>query len=103
MAKNQFEQVDAPIDDGMSLVFARSGTGPVAEVRCPSTATKGRLPKDYNSGPLAPKEAYRSALKLANEFKVPLVVVDPDGLWEKEWGELYRVSDEDGEDAPPAA
>lgn len=95
MAKNEFEQVDAPIPDGMTLRLLRSGTGDVAEVICPAQATGGRLPKDYNSGPLAPKEAFRSAVKLANEFKVPLVIVDTDGLWDKEWGVLYRVVEDD--------
>ncbi|MET0606688.1 MAG: hypothetical protein ABWZ80_09550 [Beijerinckiaceae bacterium] len=95
MAKNEFEQVDAPIPDGMTLRLVRSGTGDVAEVLCPATATRGALPKDYNSGPLAPKDALRSAIKLANELKVPIVVVDNDGLWDKEWGVLFRVVEDD--------
>jgi hypothetical protein len=33
---------------------------------------------------------------LANELKLPIVVVDPDGGWKQEWGELYRWSDEAG-------
>ena len=98
MAKNEFELVDGPIPDGMTLVLARSGTGDVAEVVCPAGATGGKLPKDYASGPLAPKDALRGAIKLANELKVPLVVSDPDDLWQKEWGTLYKVEDE-----PPAA
>ncbi|WP_342360198.1 hypothetical protein [Terrarubrum flagellatum] len=102
MAKNQFEQVDGPIEDGMTLVLVHSGTGPVAEVICPASATGGKLPKDYASGPLAPKDALRGAIKLANELKVPIVVSDPDGVWDKEWGELYRVSD-DEDDGPAAA
>ena len=97
--KNEFEQVDQPIDDGLTLVLARSGTGDVAQIVCPASATGGRLPKDYNSGPLAPKEAFRSAIKLANDLKVPIVVVDPDGVWDKQWGALYRVMDDEGEDA----
>lgn len=99
MPKNQFEQVDAPVDDGMTLVLAKSATGDVAEIVCPASATSGKLPKDYASGPLAVKDALRGAIKLANDLKVPLVVSDPDGLWQKDWGELYRVSDEDGDSA----
>jgi hypothetical protein len=102
MAKNEFEQVDAPISDGMTLRLVRSSTGDVAEVMCPASATGGRLPKDYNSGPLAPKEAFRSAVKLANEFKVPLAVVDSDGVWDKEWGALYRVLEDDDRPSPEA-
>jgi hypothetical protein len=43
---------------------------------------------------MAPKDALASAVKLANELKLAIVVVDPDGGWKKEWGELYRWSDE---------
>jgi hypothetical protein len=35
-------------------------------------------------------EAFRSAIRLANEIKAPIVVVDPDRVWNEEWGELYR-------------
>ncbi|MBN9061422.1 MAG: hypothetical protein BGP06_21310 [Rhizobiales bacterium 65-9] len=99
MARNQFEQVDAPVDDAMTLVLAKSATGDVAEIVCPAAAAAGRLPKDYASGPLAVKDALRGAIKLANDLKVPLVVADPDGLWLKEWGELHRVADEEGPSA----
>ena len=40
----------------------------------------------------------RGAVKLANELKLAIVVADPDGLWKKEWGELYREQD-DAEEA----
>lgn len=99
MAKNQFEQVDGPIADGMTLMLVKSATGDVAEIVCPASATGGRLPKDYASGPLAVKDALRNAIKLANDLKIPIVVSDPDGLWQKEWGELYRVSEDDGPEA----
>ena len=34
------------------------------------------------------------AIRLANEMRVPLVVLDPDGLWQAEWGTLVREPDE---------
>ena len=39
---------------------------------------------------MADVEAFRSAIRLANEIKSPIVVLDPDGLWKPEWGDLYR-------------
>jgi hypothetical protein len=39
---------------------------------------------------LPAKDAFRSAVKLANELKAPLVVADPDNVWDAEWGTLYR-------------
>ncbi len=96
MTQNRFEQVDEPADDAMTLVLAREGEKQYGVVECPRSATQGRLPKDFSSGELPLKEAIRSAIKLANDFKVPLVVVDPDGLWQPEWGQLYRYEDEPG-------
>jgi len=36
------------------------------------------------------KDAFRGAIQLANEIKAPVVVMDPDSLWQAEWGDLYR-------------
>ena len=40
--------------------------------------------------PAPDRDALASAVKLANEFKLAIVVVDPDNGWKKEWGDLYR-------------
>jgi hypothetical protein len=45
------------------------------------------------SDQLSTMEAFRSAIRLANELKAPIVVMDPDGLWQSEWGALYRAED----------
>jgi hypothetical protein len=37
------------------------------------------------------KDAFRAAIRLANEIKAAIVVVDPDALWQPEWGDLYRA------------
>ncbi|GLS42233.1 hypothetical protein [Methylobacterium brachythecii] len=90
MSKNRFEQVSEPADDAMTLCLKRDGEKNYGIISCPRSATEGRLPKDYTSDELPLKEAISSAIKLANDFKAPLVVMDPDGLWQTEWGELYR-------------
>ncbi|GJD76724.1 hypothetical protein [Methylobacterium goesingense] len=95
MTGNRFEQVDEPPGDAMTLVLTRDGDRNFGVVNCPASATGGQLPKNFSSGELPPKEAFRAAIRLANELKVPLLVVDPDGLWQTEWGPLYRdVADE---------
>jgi hypothetical protein len=38
-------------------------------------------------------EAFRAAVRLANEIRAPIVVEDPQGLWQDEWGVLYREAD----------
>jgi hypothetical protein len=42
---------------------------------------------------LPAKDAYRSAIHLANTIKAPVVVMDAQALWEQEWGDLYRSVD----------
>ena len=53
---------------------------------------------DRASDSAAPTDALSAAVKLANELKLAIVIVDPDKVWKKEWGELYR---DDGVDDEP--
>ncbi len=43
---------------------------------------------------MARKDAFSGAVQLANQLKIAIVVHDPDGVWKKEWGELYRDESE---------
>jgi hypothetical protein len=90
MTKNRFEQVDEPQDDAITLALAKQDDGEFGTVKCPAVLTQGRLTEDVESPKLPLMEAFRSAVKLANEIKAPIVVLDPDGLWNAEWGALYR-------------
>jgi hypothetical protein len=90
MTKNRFEQVDELQDDAITLSLSKQEDGEFGMVRCPAGLTNGRLQEDAESPKLPPMEAFRSAVKLANEIKAPIVVMDPDGLWNAEWGALYR-------------
>jgi hypothetical protein len=93
MPANRFEQVDKPPTDAMTLSLTREGDKLSGTVTCPASATQGLLPKDFSSGELPLKDAIRAAIRLANEMKTPLVVLDPDSLWVAEWGTLYRETD----------
>jgi hypothetical protein len=90
---NRFEQVDEIQPDAITIVLEQRGDGRWAKVHCPASAHAG-LKEDKTSADIAPKDALAAAVKLANELKLAIVVVDPDGGWKKEWGELYRWSDE---------
>ena len=94
MHLNRFEQVDEAADDAITLALHLEGEKMFGIVTCPASATGGRLPKDFTSDAMPLKDAIRSAVRLANEVTAPLVVLDPDGLWQAEWGELYRYEDE---------
>jgi len=93
---NRFEQVDAPVDDAIALILEQRADGQWARIFVPRSAS-AVLSEDKSSEAIPPKDGLSSAVKLANEAKLPIVVVDPDGVWKKEWGELYRDDGESGE------
>jgi hypothetical protein len=59
----------------------------------PASASGGRLSEDKVSGELPAVDSFRSAIKLANEMKVAIVVFDLDGVWKNDWGERYTPID----------
>lgn len=93
MAKNRFEQVDEKQDDAITLSLFKQGEDAFGSVNIPAAVSNGRLKSDSASGNLSTKDAFRSAVRIANEIKAPIVVVDPDGLWQAEWGVLFRPSE----------
>lgn len=89
--RNRFEQVDELQADAITLSLHSRDSGPSAQVTCPAAVSGGRLDADATSADLPLVEGFRSAIKLANELKAPVVVCDPEGLWMTEWGDLYRA------------
>ena len=59
-------------------------------VTVPSALSGGKLPTNLTTDKMPIKDAFRGAIQLANEIKAPVVVIDPDSLWQAEWGDLYR-------------
>jgi len=94
MQANLFEKVSEVQPDAITLSLSRSATGEVGAVILPAVASGGRLSEDKISGELPAIDSFRSAIKLANEMKLALVVMDPEGVWKKEWGELYTPVDD---------
>ena len=89
-AKNRFEQVDEIQADAITLALAKDGDKAAGVVIFPASASNGRLVQDSISGQLSLQDSFRSAIKLANEMKVAIVVMDPEGIWDPTWGDLYR-------------
>jgi hypothetical protein len=94
MARNRFEQVDERQEDAITLSLWKQGDDTLGSVIVPAGVTRGRLAGDSDSGGLAAQDAFRAAIRIANEIKVPMVVMDPEGLWQAEWGDLYRYSED---------
>jgi hypothetical protein len=91
MSKNRFEQVDEPQPDAITLSLWKQDDGAHGTVTIPATLSAGRLANDVVSDKLPAVDAFRSAIRLANEMKAPIVVMDPDATWQAEWGALYRA------------
>jgi hypothetical protein len=90
MARNRFEQVDEVQPDAITLSLMKEGDREGGVVHFPVSASNGRLTEDHVSGKLAAQDSFRAAIKLANDMKVAIVVLDPDGIWQSAWGDLYR-------------
>ena len=90
---NRFEQVDEVVGDAINLVLAQRPDGRWATVVCPKSAHES-LAADRVTEPMPPNDALSGAVRLANQLKIPIVVLDPDGVWKPEWGELYRDESE---------
>ncbi len=92
---NRFEEVDQVVSDAITITLEQRPDGQWAKVFCPKSAHKS-LNVDRVTEPMPPKDALSGAVRLANQLKLAIVVVDPHGVWKPEWGELYRGQD-DGE------
>jgi hypothetical protein len=90
---NRFEQVDEVVGDAITIVLSQTSEGQWAKVICPKSAHES-LAADQVSELIPPKDALSGAVKLANRLKLAIVVLDPDGVWKPEWGELYRGQDD---------
>jgi hypothetical protein len=90
---NRFEQVDEVVGDAVTIVLSQGADGQWATVFCPKSAHES-LTADRVTEPMPPKDALSGAVRLANQLKIAIVVQDPDSVWKKEWGELYRDDSE---------
>ena len=89
---HRYEQVDHPSNKAVTLTFETNGgrdrggvTGPTETIF--GQHTVARIPQP---GSLTPTKAFAMAEELADQLGLPIVVVDPNGIWNPVWGELYR-------------
>ncbi len=87
---NRFEEVETPQPDAITLALHRKDGAAYGTVACPAAISGGRLPADVTSSEMPAVDAFRSAIRLANEIRAPVVVIDPDKTWDPKWGELYQ-------------
>jgi hypothetical protein len=97
MARNRFEQVDEPQSDAINLTLIQKSDGQVGIIHCPKTAAPDRVPADLTSPEVPVRQAVSGAIDLANSKKLPIVVIDPDNIWNSEWGDLWRYEESETE------
>ena len=91
MPKNRFEQVDEVQSDAITLGLSHRDGEPCGTVTWPAGLAGGQEADVLATDRMPAKDAFRAAIRLANEIKAAIVVVDPDALWQPEWGDLYRA------------
>jgi hypothetical protein len=94
MARNRFEQVDELQTDAITLTLMQKSDGQVGIIHCPKSAAPDKLPADLTSPEIPARDAVIGAVQLANTKKIPIVVIDRDNIWNKEWGDLWRYGEE---------
>jgi hypothetical protein len=90
MARNRFEQVDEAQSDAITLELSQRDGEPCGTVTFPALEALQQA-EIVVSDSMTPKDAFRAAIRVANEIKVAVVVIDPDALWQAEWGDLFRA------------
>jgi hypothetical protein len=90
---NRFEQAGEVVGNAITIVLSQTPEGQWAKVFCPRSVHES-LVVDRMTESMPPKDALSGAVRLANQLKVAIVVVDPGGVWKAEWGELYREQDD---------
>jgi hypothetical protein len=89
---HRYEQVDHPSNKAVTLMFRTDGGRDRGGVIEPTKIIFGQQMAVRSSQPrsLTPTKAFAIAEELADHLGLPLVVVDPNGIWNPVWGELYR-------------
>ena len=89
---HRYERVDQPSNKAVTLTFGTNGGRDRGEVTGPTKIILGQQVdvRTPQPGSLTPTKAFAMAEELADQLGLPLVVIDPDGIWNPIWGELYR-------------
>ena len=95
--RNRFEQVDELQADAINLTLIQGNDGRMGIIHCPRSAAPDRLSADITSQEIPLRDAVIGAIQLANVRKLPIVVIDRDNIWNKDWGDLWRYEEEVGE------
>jgi hypothetical protein len=90
---NRFEQVDEVVADAITISLSQTPEGQGAKVFSPKSVHES-LVADRMTEPAPPKDTLSGAVRLANQLKVAIVVIDPDTVWKAKWGEPCRERDD---------
>lgn len=87
---NRFKRVDEPDSNSVTVNIYENDDGIHADIAGP-LKTGNMITQEIagQDGSLTVPQALNMAITLAGKHKVQIVVRDGDGLWKKEWGELF--------------
>lgn len=86
---NKFKKLDAPNSDMVSVTIWKDGNQMVAEAIGPTRTGGEEISTDVWIGPPMPvPDVLNRAIDLSEKHNRKIGVVDPQNLWQAEWGEL---------------
>jgi hypothetical protein len=89
----RYERVDRPRDRCVAVTFWRHAGAPFGSITGPNVSILGseyRVPSPLRR-PSPASQAFTTAEEFARDLAMPLVVIDPEGIWNASWGDLYRA------------
>jgi hypothetical protein len=93
MARNRFEQVDEVQPDAINLTLSQHDNQQFGVIHVPKSAAPTQLPTSVTSQEMPMPAALTGAITLANKRKLAIVIIDPERIWNSEWGDLWRYED----------
>jgi len=83
---SRFQKVSGPKIDVVTVSLYRLRGNPSGDVSGPVESANGSISVEITEKPLTAEQAFRLGIRLSMRLGVPLVLQDPDSLWNPGWG-----------------
>lgn len=89
---NRFEQVDEARPGAITVSLWSDDGEAFGNIDVAPRAEGGAIVGLVQTDPRTPAmKALAGAIDLANKRGMEIVIIDPEGLWQPQWGEVYRA------------
>jgi hypothetical protein len=86
---SRFQKVGGSKTDVVTVSLYRLRGNPSGDVSGPVQSANGSISVEITDRPLTAEQAFIMGIRLSMRLGVPLVVQDPDSLWNPDWSRLY--------------